>query len=295
MSQNAFLDTLLRPRVILPISYLTTPQNPLYIPRYSPSLIVFLCLILMLNSVSNSAFCIASFSVQYSLGQLSEQQNSRSLPLLHCAPSAEHSSSGLFGSGAVQPTKEAAGQLKEEGGLGTGSEGSSAYVGKGVDATTGVGGVGAGSSGLGLSGPAPPEDPKVGIGVLTGGVGVGTRGGPPPPPVGALICKFRPFSLAQKATSSSRPPSFSMPPLTTSPRRRWRSARFLRSAPRFLGLSAAEDGTASTDSAARDKTIDEWWRIFIRIVKCNTISSEFGPSDVHLNARFRLSSTTRVP
>ena len=78
--------------------------------------------------------------------------------------------------------------------------------------------------------------------------------------MGTLICKFRPFSLAQKATSSSRPPFFSMSLLMTSPRR-WRSARLLRSAPRFLGLSAAEDGTASTDSAARDKTIDEWWRI----------------------------------
>ena len=85
----------------------------------------------------------------------------------------------------------------------------------------------------------------------------------PPPPVGALICKFRPFSLAQKATSSSRPPSFSMPALMTPPRRwRFRSARFRRSAPRFPGLSAAEDGTASTDSTARDRTIDEWWRIF---------------------------------
>ncbi|EJK66922.1 hypothetical protein THAOC_12105 [Thalassiosira oceanica] len=67
-----------------------------------------------------------------------------------------------------------------------------------------------------------------------------------------------------------------MPPLTTSPRRRWRSARFLRSAPRFLGLSAAEDGTASTDSAASDKTIDEWWRIFIRIV--NTIRYQVNSS-----------------
>ena len=99
------------------------PQNLLYIPRYSSLLFALLCLMLMFVSTSNSAFNNASFSVQYNLGQLSRQQNSRGLPLLHCAPSAEHSSSGLFGSGAVHPMKLAAGQLKA-GGLGAGIGGS---------------------------------------------------------------------------------------------------------------------------------------------------------------------------